>query len=472
MKSLAIGSRLELFLDEFLVEELRDARLRLHTPRQEEIALKFDDFWDGPFATYATIMRDGEIYRMFYRGKPAPGIDGAEDEVTCYAESDNGIDWVKPSLGLVDIAGSKENNVLLARAMAPGNFSPFLDTNPACPSAQRYKAIAGLDPHGLFAYASPDGLQWQRLAEEPVLVSAAFAFDSQNVAFWSQIEECYVLYFRTWKASSSQSFRWISRSTSPDFVHWTEPVEMDMGAAPLEHLYTNQTQPYFRAPHIYISLASRFWPDKRVIADADAEALGVPEAYRNDCSDVVLMSSRGGNIYNRNFLESFIRPGRGAGNWVSRTNYAALGIVPTGPAEISIYAGRNYAQRAANLTRYSLRLDGFASIIAGYTGGEMLTKPFTFEGDTLSLNYATSAAGSIFVELQDAAGIPLPGLGLGDCLPMVGDEIRGLVKWRGGQDLGALNGRVIRLRFVLKDADIYALQFVNTLDPHSELARV
>ena len=84
-----------------------------------------------------------------------------------------------------------------------------------------------------------------------------WAFDSQNVAFWSESEKCYVCYFRI----VPENVRAIARATSADFVHWSAPVAMkygDMGTKPPENLYTNQTQPYFRAPHIYIATPARF----------------------------------------------------------------------------------------------------------------------------------------------------------------------------------------------------------------------
>jgi hypothetical protein len=107
----------------------------------------------------------------------------------------------------------------------------------------------------------------------------------------------------------------------------------------------------------------------------------------------------------------------------------------------------------------TLRLDGFASLNAPYAGGEMTTKPFKFAGDELTINYATSAAGSIRVELQDEAGAPIPGLGAQDCRELIGDEIERVVAWEGGSAVGALSGKAVRLRFVMSDADIYSFRF-------------
>lgn len=92
-------------------------------------------------------------------------------------------------------------------------------------------------------------------------------------------------------------------------------------------------------------------------------------------------------------------------------------------------------------------------------GGEFVTKPLTFMGQVLTLNLSTSAAGSIRVELQDAAGKALEGFTLNDCIEIVGDRLDYPVRWRGEAELRALTGKPIRLRFVMQDADVYAVQF-------------
>lgn len=76
---------------------------------------------------------------------------------------------------------------------------------------------------------------------------------------------------------------------------------------------------------------------------------------------------------------------------------------------MSIYVNQNYAQPTAHLHRYALRIDGFTSVHASYDGGEMITKPFYFTGDTLLLNFSTSAAGFIKVEILDLQGNKIEG---------------------------------------------------------------
>ena len=253
---LDIGSRRELFVDSHLIDRLENARLMLHEPRREEIALKFNKPWEGIFSAYITVIKDAELYRMYYRGRPATVEEGMPAEVTCYAESKNGISWIKPSLKLFELAGSGDNNVILVEAPFCHNFSPFLDTRPGVARAERYKALAGTGSSGLHAFVSGDGIRWKKQGDKPVITEGAF--DTQNVAFWSSSEKCYVCCFRTWKQVDGKNYRWISRTTSPNFTTWSKPVEMNYGDTPPEELYTNGTHPYFRAPHIYIALAKRF----------------------------------------------------------------------------------------------------------------------------------------------------------------------------------------------------------------------
>lgn len=457
-----VGQKRELFVDDYLIDSLNGTQLDLHAPQLISPALHFDQPWEGAFCGYVTILQDGALYRMYYRGLPEAGSDGSPREVTCYAESEDGINWTKPELGLFEVRGTRQNNVILADA-APvtHNFCPFLDTREDVPQDERYKALGGTSKSGLIAYKSPDGIHWTKLQEDPVFRDTDWVFDSQNVPFWSETENCYVLYYR----KSLNRIRAIGRATSPDFRSWSDPVQMTFGDTKPEHLYTNQTHPYVRAPHIYVGVAARFMPGRQVLTAEQAKKINVDPKYFGDISDAVLLTTRGGSEYKRTFMESFIRPGLGIENWVSRTNYPALGIVPTGDDQLSVYVQKNYGQPTARLDRYTLRPDGFISVHAPYAGGEMVTKPLTFKAEDakdprqLALNFATSAAGSVRVEIQDADGKPIEGYALADCEELIGDDLARTVSWKGGSDLSALADQPIRLRFVMHDADLYAIQF-------------
>ncbi len=467
---LQIGSRRELFVDRHLIEQLTNARLHLHDPRDEGTVLCFDAAHEGPFAGYTTVIQDGDRFLLYYRGISQLGPDGNENERTCLAESRDGLTWTKPNLGLFEFNGTKANNIVFDKAApASHNFCPLLDPKPGVPKEERFKAVGGTGDK-LFAFVSGDGLHWRRWQDAPILTTAdvpfshVHLFDSQNLAFWSEAERVYVCYFRVW-----DGLRRIARSTSPDFHTWSPAVLMQqvhddglsgVRPAPDEHLYTNQTSPYFRAPHIYVATAARFFEGRQVLSAEQARAIHVNPEYFKDTSDSVFMTSRGGWTYDRTFLEGHLKPGIGPRNWVSRANYPALNIVRTGPTEMSFYVNHDYAQPTAHLRRYRLRLDGFASLRAGAAPGELISKPFVFAGDVLNVNFATSAAGSLRFEIQDENGRPFSGFGLDDCQELIGNEISRDVLWKDSRPaVAALAGQAVRLRCVLKDADLYAIQF-------------
>ena len=469
---LDIGSRRELFADHFLIHRLDNLTLKLHEPRDEGVALQLNRPWEAPYPCYFTVIKDGDLYRMYYRGRTEVSGGGGPSASACYAESSDGINWRRPDIGLIEVTGTLKNNVIMAREFS-GNFSPLLDTRPGLPSSERYKALSGSPPT---AFVSGDGIRWNKLREEPVMSHDGPAWDSQNVAFWSESEQCYVAYVRTFKlmgetqeASREEyrrrfgvdcyGWRWVSRATSEDFVTWTDLEEMDCGNRPNEELYTNGTHPYFRAPHIYVALSKRFLPGKPALTPEEAEALTPDPGHRMDSSDSVFMTTRGGNRYDRTFMEAFIRPGPSPRDWVARDNTPALGVVPGGPRQMFLYRLSHYGQPTVHLTRYSLRLDGFVSVNAGYFGGQLVTRPFRFTGRELEVNYATSAAGGVRVELQDAHGTAFPGYRLDQCPQFIGDEVDRVVRWKHGTDVGPLEGKVVRLCFELMDADLYSIRF-------------
>ncbi len=448
-----IGSRLELFVDDLLVDSLENIDYRLHHPHAAPLP-------ESPLiGSYATVIKDGDLYRGYYRDV-APGYTGPSDysghpgEITCYAESRDGHEWAFPSLGLYEVDGTTENNVILA-GMPPfsHNFSPFLDTRPGVDPGERFKALAGHPgrqrderAEGLHAFYSADGIVWEKAGEEAVIPydpAWHHAFDSQNVAFWSEAEQQYVCYFRTWETPHGR-LRTISRVTSPDFRNWGEPVAMDPNV-PGEHLYTSQTHPYFRAPHLYVALPTRYIAG-RVGAEETRAMLG--------STDILFMASRAGSTsYDRLFTEGFIWPGLDPERWGNRSNYVALNVVPTGEAEMSIYHARSGH-------RYALRTDGFVSVRAGADEGELITRPVRFEGAALVVNYSTSAAGNLRVELQEADGTPIPGFRLEDCAVAIGDTIEGVIAWQDNPDLQAYAGAPVRLRFVMTECDLYSFRFV------------
>ena len=437
--------QLELLVDEHLIEHMQDVDLRLGKPIPREIVIVHDQPWEGNTCGYHTIFQDGDLYRMYYRGShhDTEQKKAGHRELTCYAESTDGIHWEKPDLGLVEFEGSKHNNIILD-GIGTHCFTPFRDPNPESDPDAQYKGFgrgAGDAANQLFAFKSSDGIHWTLMSEKPAITQGAF--DSQNLGFWDSVRQEYRAYFRDF----GDGVRGIKTCVSDDFLVWTHPVWLQYPDAPTEHLYTNQIMPYYRAPHIFIGFPTRFIP------------------HRDSLTEGLFMSSRDGQTFRR-WGEAIIRPGQNQDRWHNRSNYIWWGLVetdsdlPGGGKELSLYSNeRYYMGSGVRIRRYTYRIDGFVSVRAGLTGGEFVTKPLEVEGDTLVLNTSTSAAGSVRVEVQDAEGNPLPGLALSDCPEVYGDEIERVVKWQTDAGLDTLVGKQVRLRFVMSDADVYAFGF-------------
>jgi hypothetical protein len=472
-----IASRLELLADEHLIDRLvGGAAQRLHHPAPAEVALVFDRPWEGNGCNYLTVFRDGLVCRLYYRGAHGTYLpDGCEGrhEVTCYAESSDGITWHRPDLSIFEVMGTRHNNVILTGEVggaATHNFSPFRDPRTDIPDSEKYKALGGSctkwGGQDLLAFGSPDGIHWTRLAEKGVITQGAF--DSQNVSFWDGQRKEYRAYVRDFRQG-----RDIRTCTSKDFRTWTDAEFLEYTPGRISELYTNQVQPYYRAPHLLLGFPTRYvqrpW-------QAATDYLPQPERRRlramrsvregSAVTDSMFMLSRDGRQF-RVWPESFIRPGlHDREGWFYGDNYQALGLIETAsriegaPRELSLFATEATSQAgAARLRRYTIRVDGFVSVNAPLSGGELVTRPLRFKGMKLLMNYATGAAGSVRVEIQDADGAPLPGYGLADAEEMFGDSLEQPVLWKHGADVSRLAGQPVRLRFVLADADLYSYRF-------------
>jgi hypothetical protein len=490
-----IGSRRELFVDDWLVERLvGKADLRLHHPTPQNVVLVAETPWEGNGTNYVTVFQDGPKYRMYYRGSHYSYLGGKDRPSTrdlyCYAESSDGIHWTKPDLGLFAWNGSKRNNIVWDGVGAHA-FVPFRDTNPKCEAGATYKALGvGGPKHGLYAFKSADGIHWTLTCPEPVITKGAF--DSHNLAFWDAERGEYREYHRDFRDG-----RDIRTSTSQDFVHWTEPeflsysANVDPGrrggqpadvkdpvgskypAGRVSELYTNQIAPYYRAPHLLLGFPTRYidrgWTESaKALPRYDYRQVRAKNSPREGTAltDGMFITSRDRKQFSV-WPESFVRPGlRTRDSWFYGDTYQNWGLVETKPAiddappELSLYVTeRTGRETGAVLRRYSLRIDGFVSLHAPLAGGELLTKPITFAGSRLVLNVSTSAAGSVRVEIQNADGQPIPGFTLADCHEVYGDDLQRTVAWRSRPDLGALAGKPVRLRFDVRDADLYSFRF-------------
>ncbi|MDA0840819.1 MAG: hypothetical protein O3B01_22800 [Planctomycetota bacterium] len=448
-----LGSQRELFVDHYLIESLNGASLRMHPPIRREVVFQAEQPGENPCTGCYNLCRDEDRILMYYRGyyplNEKHG-DGAESQTTNLVTSLDGIHFERPNFGLFEFRGSKDNNIIY-QGQPSHNFCVFRDDNPDADPGQRFKAVGGSGTDNLHGFCSPDGIHWDRIQSGPLKVTGAF--DSINVPLWDPHAGCYRLFSRYFSQGGFKGVRAIQSCTSNDFIHWTEPkphvYDQDV---PREHFYTNATVPCPGAEQILLSFPMRFIPERT----RNTEGMDYPG---EGLSDAIFMSSRDGVHWDRTFMEGWVRPGLDQKNWTHRSLTTAVGIFETADDEWSIYISENYGWPTNRVRRVTIRPFGFASLFAGYHGGEAITKPLTYTGRTLRLNYATSAAGSVAVEVQQEDGTPIQGFALNEMPPMFGDELDAAVSWNGGSDLSHLAGRSLRFRFKLKDADIYALRF-------------
>lgn len=466
-----LKNRRELFVDNFIVREVSGVDFRLGVPLPAGTALALNQPWEGRWGAYVTVIGDGRKFMMYYRG--GFGATNNED-LTCYAESADGVNWTRPVLGLFEVKGSKANNVVLPigePTWATHNFSVMYDARPGVPEDERFKAVgggAGNNPRlkfsglvrGLYRFVSADGKSWRRVPGEPLFTD--WALDSQNVLTWLPEEKCFAIYLRTWTGDRKgvkfayNTIRTIARSTSTDFAHWSEPERMTFDQGGVEDLYTNTTQPYFRAPQIAVSMPFRFVRDRQVLDEAAFAKYDIAPSMWKGVSDAVLMTTRGGTRYQRKFLESFVRPGIDPTSWAARSNMPATGVIQTSPIEMSFFIVRGYSSNQPRIERLALRLDGFASLHAGYAEGSAVTRALKLDGSRLALNLSTSASGYAKIVMLDETGREIDGFSSADAQELVGDAIDITAAWRHGHRLAELRDRVVRMKFLLKDADLYS----------------
>ena len=58
--------------------------------------------------------------------------------------------------------------------------------------------------------------------------------------------------------------------------------------------------------------------------------------------------------------------------------------------------------------------------------------------------------------LLDERGAEIPGFGAADAVELVGDSIDITAAWKASRKLDELKGRVVQIKFLLRDADLYS----------------
>ena len=430
------------------------------------------------------MIRDGDLYRLYYRGSQLEVTDGklkAGGEDYCYAESRDGIHFTKPNLGLHEFDGSKDNNIFWA-GVGSHNFAPFLDTNPDCPPESRFKALGGTAKEGgLFAFQSADGIHWSLMREEPVVTKGAF--DSQNLAFWDEATGSTVLTFATFtkgvttgKVWKPAGYRAIRTASSRDFLNWERRSRPDVqGLAGRASLHQPDRPVLPSAAHLdrhfqraTSNAAGPIRCERCRSCENRQSRAAAHLRYGTALTEGLLMASRDGVHFER-WNEAFLRPG------------------PERPGDVALRApvhrlarGRNEVF-AARRCRMRFRCTPPKARGTAATTRSAVTRcvwtdssPFRRRLERWATAHeATDVhADRAGVELRDVGRRQRPrrdsgrrrhtdnGFSLADCHEIFGDSTARRVQWNSDADLSTLAGRPVRLRFSLKDADLYSFRFL------------
>jgi len=491
-----IGSERQLFWDNYIVDETKtDARIVKRSPERKEEIFKTDLPWEGDNCDFYVIMDDvdseGKAYhRMYYLGWDSSDFT---DIRVCYAYSYDGSNWVKPNLGLhsytdknTGITHTQTNIVLYTEEDTFDNFFVMKDTREGVPDSQRYKAICqgsydqlGYPSYGLWAWVSPDGLHWKKTHRVLPQADNWFgSFDSVNTLVWDEFTQKFFTYFRVrenqeYNGTEFIDFRKIYGATGNEFEPFdTETVfALNFGEnAPLFEMYTNNITKYYRAPQMFIGFPTRF--SRNFVWQKNYEYLTDPVARLEkfnegqltrtlSMTDNMFMTSRDGYTWNRQ-NEAFITPGpEYQANWIYGNCYPAYGLVETAgdspdeDKQLSTYLfeGKFYKEPSV-LYRYVLRLDGFRSYKGDMSTQKVTTKQLTFDGSEMYVNFKTSAAGNVKINILDENGKKIEGY---SSAVLIGDNTDRKVVFE--KDLSLLNGRNVAVEFVLTDAEIYSFVF-------------
>ena len=446
----------------------------MNPPRQDDqVLISPDEPWEegASIGVYSSVLKENDRIRIWY-DLIRPTGPGPYDHTrrVCYAESSDGINFHKPILNLHEVNGNRKNNVVMPGVI--GGCAVWID--PQAPPEHRYKTQAKVYPSGqLQMHSSPDGLRWKKFAR---LDPGPGGWDTQSIVFRDPRIERYVLYTRRWVRLDPReaSYRTVRRLESDDLLVWTdESVVMEADNVDLSTHDTPTAQPpvdyygadvfrYEEAHDVYLMLAQTYWhwQERKPL-----KGLG-PSSF-----DVRLAVSRDGKAFQYPSRQPFMATGPD-GRFDSRFVWAMPTPVRMGNELWIYYVGANRdhdqnidpsagGRHLTGISRGILRLDGFVSADSDERGGEMTTKPIRFTGDRLELNLATKSSGSVRVELQDAAGTAITGFAGEDADNIATDNVMQVVTWKGSSDITSLAGKPVRLRFVVKDAKLFAFQFVN-----------
>jgi hypothetical protein len=439
-----------LFLDAMVVEKSQGLERVFHAAEKYRgnPIIRRDKPWEGwgPYV-YGTVMRHDGKLKMWYQ------VLGKDSADVCYAESQDGLTWVKPDLGIVEFNGAKQNNIVAARKHChlPGVIRLASPDSP-----DKRWAMYGYRNGPQVAF-SADGLNWnwEEAATEPLFKSS----DVTNY-FYDPYRKRFVSTYKT----PNRRHRAVGVAWSNDGRNWEKPFEGAVfGADDLDpdatQIYGMPVFPYQGAyiglPWIYharwIKYGRYSSPDRMHEAQEDSPlTVDVQLAWS---WDLINWTRTPGRV-------PFISLGP-PGSFDSGMIFTARNPVVVDDKLYFYYGGFDKVHDDAKGVQGAIglaiiRLDGFCSMHAGDNEGWLISRREVFRTPRVVINAATYDGGYVEAELLDRDNRVIPGFSRGECFRFQGDVVRGTLQWKTKAFPKEWQTKDKKIRFYVRNANLYS----------------
>lgn len=436
--------------------------------------------WEEGGINFGTILKEGDIYRA-WASTSWGDLKGRSHKYFCHFESKDGYHWDRPDYGLFSFDGNSGSNILGRQG-----GSVFID--PSCEPDQRYKFVSEyhysreeymryalvhpdeIDPRsdrssdaglylGILGAVSPDGLRWNILPDPIVMTHS----DTHVVAYYDPILKKYVTYFRDWAVGKQADGNW-EKNGSP---RWLTVGRRAIGRSESDHFE------HFPLPTVILEPSPDMLPNdlfytncKTTIPDAPDHHLLFPAVWNTGRDDtrIEAYSSFDSLNWHRISREPVLETGP-FGEWDGGCIFAIPNMIELPNGDYALpYTGYNVPhkfprRRALRASGYAVWPKGRFVALEAKDIGEFSTVAIIPPGSKLHVNVRTARSGYLLVEVADLNGVPIPGRTFEDAVPICGDHMSASVVWIAHNDLGVAPGQPVRLRFRLRQASIYSLDF-------------
>lgn len=443
-----------LFLDAMVVEESNGLSRVFHSAEKYEKSpvVRKDKPWEdwGPYL-YGTVMWDQGKLKMWYQA--IGNQEGPIRGVVGYAESTDGLHWNKPNLGVYEYHGSKENNIVESN----DNFHIPSVFKLADNTWVMYGYGREIGPH--MAY-SKDGLMWTNSTNKAL-------FESSDVVnfFYDPYEARWVAMYKT----VNRRHRAVGVAFSEDGVTWKKPIDSAIFGA--DDLDPDATQiygmPVFPYQGLYIGLPWIYHARYIKYGKYDSPKVMYEAQEGSPCTmDVQLAWSWDLINWTRTpDRKPFIALGP-EGSFDSKQITTARAPIIMGDRLYFYYGGfdkthDDYENVHVGIGLATLRLDGFCSMRAGESEGWLISRREVFKTPKIIVNAKVSNGGYLTAELLDRNNRVLKGFSRRECIPFKGDSVRHVLEWKTKEFPPNLVNVDKKIRFFMKNADLYSYIPVN-----------